>query len=70
MSENFTDRTRPADLTREDMLTLVANSSLSPAGKRRAFAKLGVVTDYQPHQGKRECERRARNAAKRQELAK
>ena len=64
MSQNFTDRTRPAELTREDMLTLVANSSLSPAGKRKAFKRLGVVTEYQPHQGARECARRKRQAGK------
>jgi hypothetical protein len=47
-------------LTRLDMATLVQNSSLSPAGKRKALAKLGVDTEYQPHQGKRETERRKR----------
>lgn len=50
------------------MVTLVVHSSLSPAGKRKALAKLGIVTDYQPHQGAKECARRMRNAAKRQEL--
>ena len=51
-------------LTREDMLALIANSKLSPAGKRRAFLKLGVETEYQPHQGKREIERRRRLVGK------
>ena len=57
-------------LSREDLAVLVANSSLSPAAKRKAFKHLGILTSYQPHQGKREIERRTRNAAKRQEVAK
>lgn len=62
MSANFTDRAKIDGLTRDDMLTLVANSSLSPAGKRRAFRQLGVVTEYQPHEGERERQRRAKRA--------
>ena len=62
MGQNFTDRAKIVGLTRDDMLTLVANSSLSPAGKRRAFRQLGVVTEYQPHQGAREQARRQKRA--------
>jgi len=47
-------------LSRMDMVTLITNSNLAPAGKRKALRKLGIETEYQPHQGKREIERRKR----------
>jgi len=57
-AKNFTDRATLEDISREDLLALVANSSLPPAGKRKAFGSLGVVVEYQPHQGEKEKKRR------------
>ena len=43
---------------------VVARKDLSPAGKRRVLKNLGVDTEYSPHQGKREMERRVKNMAR------
>ena len=45
-------------LTRQQAIRLLAESKLPPAAKRKALLRLQVRTEYVPHQGKREMERR------------
>jgi len=53
---------------RAELMTLIANSKMTPAGKRKAFLKLGVQSEYQPHQGARERARRLRRLSKPQQV--
>lgn len=49
-------------MTLQDAIKIVANNPrLSPSEKRKALLKLGVQTEYQSHQGKKEMARRLKN---------
>lgn len=47
-------------MTREEAIKIIAAAPGSPAAKRKMLKRHGLLVDYQPHQGKREMERRKR----------
>ncbi len=48
----------------QQAMRVIADAPLSPAAKRKLLLSKGVVTEYQPHQGKREIERRRKQRLK------
>jgi hypothetical protein len=56
-------------MTKAQQVQAIAKSDLSPFAKRMALRAIGVEAEYQPHQGKREIERRLKRMSKTQQAA-
>lgn len=47
-------------MRRDELIKAIRDSEMSPSEKRKSLLKIGVKTEYIPHQGKGEMARRVK----------